>query len=91
MAHYAVNSFYYNEETGNMFLYLSKPAEVSYDHSPEYGSEDIYEAQIFLDGGISLIGKNRPPSEDGTIPGGMYGRTATPDSVETLPLADAPE
>ncbi|AXH49290.1 hypothetical protein HWB76_gp112 [Streptomyces phage Blueeyedbeauty] len=91
MAFYAVNSFYYNEETGNMFLYLTKPTEVSYEHSSEYLPEDIFEAQIFLDGGIALIGKNRPPSEDGTIPGGMYGRTASPSDDTVNPLEDAPE
>ncbi|AXH68864.1 hypothetical protein SEA_COMRADE_177 [Streptomyces phage Comrade] len=91
MAFFVVNSFYYNEETGNMFLYLTKPTEVSYEHSAEYAAEDIYEAQIFLDGGISLIGKNRPPSEDGTIPGGMYGRTANPSGTVTAPLEEAPE
>jgi hypothetical protein len=91
LAFYVVNSFYYNEETGNMFLYLTKPADVSYEHSPEYAAEDIYEAQIFLDGGIQLIGKNRPPSEDGSIQGGMYGRTASPSDDVTNPLEDAPE
>lgn len=91
MAYYNVNSFYYNEETGNMFLYLTKPAEVSYEHSAEYSAEDIFEAQIFLDGGITLIGKNRPPSLDETIEGGFYGRSATPGSVVSLPLEEAPE
>lgn len=91
MAYYNINSFWYDEQTGNVFLYLNKDVETSYEHMPEETAQDIYEAQIYLDGGLNLIGKNRPSSVDGTVQGGLFGRGATPVQNVTHPLEDAPE
>jgi hypothetical protein len=92
LAFYQVNSFYFDEATGNVFLNLVKNVEVSYDHLPEETGQDIYEAQIYLDGGMSLVGKVRPSSLDGTITGGVWGRPAgSPDTPIVNPITDAPE
>ncbi|QNN99250.1 hypothetical protein SEA_FAUST_173 [Streptomyces phage Faust] len=93
MAFYQVTSFYYDESTGNIFIQLAKEAEVSYEHAPEEQPQDIYEAQIYLDGGTNLVGKYRPSSMDGTITGGHFGRQAgtTPDTTPVQPLENAPE
>jgi hypothetical protein len=93
LAFYEISNFWYDEETGNVFLNISKSVDVSYPVDPEYGAAtDFYEAQIFLDGGLSLIGKARPRSLDNTITGGTYGKTSSsPDAAVGLPLADAPE
>ena len=92
LAFYQVSNFWYDEESGNVFLNLTKTVDVSYPVSAEYGdASDVYEAQIYLDGGLTLIGKMRPPSLDGTIEGGNYGKTSSdPAATENLPLADAP-
>ncbi|QIN94115.1 hypothetical protein PP459_gp118 [Streptomyces phage Wakanda] len=91
MAFYNVTSFWYDEATGNIFVHLVKDVDVSYDHLPEESAQDIYEAQIFLDGGLNLIGKSRPSSTDGTIQGGMYGRGAgSPETPPAQPLESAP-
>jgi hypothetical protein len=92
LAYYQISNFWYNEETGNVFLNLVKDVDVSYDHLPEETGQDIYEAQIFLDGGLSLVGKVRPSSLDGTITGGVYGRSAgSPAAPVVNPIEDAPE
>jgi hypothetical protein len=93
LAFYQVTSFYYDETTGNIFIQLAKDVDVSYAHLPEEQPQDIFEAQIFLDGGTTLVGKYRPSSEDGTVTGGHYGRQAgaSPDSAVVAPLEDAPE
>jgi len=93
LAFFQVSSFYYDESTGNIFIQLAKNVEVSYDHLPEETGTDIYEAQIFLDGGTTLVGKYRPSSLDGTIQGGNFGRAAgtAPDTAPQNPLEDAPE
>ena len=93
MAFFRVTSFYYDETTGNIFIQLAKDAVVSYEHAPEEQPQDIYEAQIYLDGGTTLVGKSRPSSLDGTIQGGNYGRSAgtAPDATPQHPLEDAPE
>jgi hypothetical protein len=91
LAFYQVSSFYFDESTGNVFLYISKSVDVSYDHAPDDEASDIYEAQIYLDGGLSLIGKQRPASNDAEVSGGFYGRSSNPGSVATTPLEDAPE
>lgn len=93
MAYFQVTSFYYDETTGNIFIQLAKDAEVSYEHDATELAQDIYEAQIYLDGGTTLVGKYRPPSLDGTIQGGRYGRVAgtSPDAPPQQPLEDAPE
>lgn len=93
MAFFQVTSFYYDESTGNIFIQLAKDVSVTYDHLPEEQPQDIYEAQIFLDGGTTLVGKYRPSSEDGTVVGGHFGRSAgtAPDATAQHPLEDAPE
>ncbi|AVD99318.1 hypothetical protein SEA_BILLNYE_141 [Streptomyces phage BillNye] len=93
LAFYEIANFWYDEETGNVFLNISKSVDVSYPVDPEYGeASDYYEAQIYLDGGLSLIGKKRPRSLDGTVSGGTYGKiSSSPDASDFLPLADAPE
>jgi hypothetical protein len=92
LAYYNVTSFWYNEETGNIFVHLVKDVDVTYDHLPEESAQDIYEAQIYLDGGLNLIGKSRPSSTDGTIQGGTFGRAAgNPDAAPVQPLENAPE
>lgn len=92
MAMYQITSFWYDEDTGNVFLNIYKNVDVSYDHSPEYQAQDAYEAQIYLDGGLALIGKARPASTDGTIAGGNYGRlSSAPNSETGEPLENAPE
>lgn len=92
MAFYQVTNFWYDEATGNVFLNLVKNVNVSYDHLPEETGQDIYEAQIFLDGGLNLVGKSRPSSLDGTVQGGVWGRPAgSPDTPVTQPIENAPE
>jgi len=92
MAFYNVTSFWYDDESGNIRLHLVRDVDVSYEHLPEESAQDIYEAQIYLDGGMSLIGKSRPSSTDGTIQGGMFGRSAgNPASAPAQPLENAPE
>lgn len=93
MAFYEIANFWFDEETGNVFLNIAKSVDVSYPVDPEYGeATDFYEAQIYLDGGLSLIGKKRPNSLDGSIHGGTFGKiSSSPDATEALPLADAPE
>lgn len=91
MAYFHVTSFWYDEASGNVFLYLAKDVDVSYEHLPEENAQDIYEAQIYLDGELSLIGKSRPSSSDNVIQGGLFGRGATPDPTVNLPLENAPE
>ncbi len=93
MAFYQISQFYFDEETGNIFLNITKNVDVSYPVDPEYGDAwDTYEAQIYLDGGLTLIGKNRPDSLDGTIQGGNFGKQSSDPSATTFaPLADAPE
>lgn len=93
MAYFNVNSFWYDESTGNIFLQLAKNVDVSYEHLHEEQPQDIYEAQIFLDGGTTLIGKYRPASVDGEISGGVYGRQSgvSPDTTPVAPIEDAPE
>lgn len=93
MAFYQVTSFYYDESSGNIFIQLAKGVEVSYEHLPEEQPQDIYEAQIYLDGGTTLVGKYRPASSDESIEGGHFGRSAgtSPDTPSAIPLEDAPE
>lgn len=93
MAFYSISNFWYDEGSGNVFLNITKDAELSYAVDPEYGvAYDTYEAQIYLDGGLSLIGKVRPDSLDGTIQGGNFGKmSSNPNEVAGEPLENAPE
>lgn len=91
MAYYQISGFYYDDTTDNVFIYITKPVDVSYEHESDSQPVDIYEAQIFLDGNSTLIQKWRPPSIDGEVPGGIYGREADPSGNVILPIEDAPE
>lgn len=91
MAYYSVSGFYFDDESGNVFIYIQKPVEVSYEHEYDSIATDIYEAQIFLDGASTLVGKFRPASLDGSIPGGTYGNNGSPDSTGVAPIENAPE
>lgn len=91
MAYYQISGFYYDDTNDNVFIYITKPVGVSYEHYEDQVPVDIYEAQIFLDGNSTLIQRWRPPSVDGEVPGGVYGREAHPDGDELLPIDSAPE
>ena len=93
MAFYSVTSFWYDDVTGNMFIQLAEEVDVTYEYLPEEEPLDLYEAQIFLDGSVNLVGKYRPSSTDGTIQGGYFGKQigVSPDTPEVQPIENAPE
>lgn len=91
MAYYQISGFYYDDTNDNVFIYITKPVDVTYEHAYDAQPVDIYEAQIFLDGNSKLIQKWRPPSNDGAVPGGIYGREANPGGEALQPIEDAPQ
>lgn len=94
MAYFQVSSFYYDESTNNIFVQFTVPVDVSYEYDvPEGGGPyDVYEAQIFLDAGHTVVGKFRPAEIDGEVPDRIYGRDSgtKPDDPQPYPIEDAP-
>lgn len=91
MSYHQISGFYYDDDTGNIFVYIPKVVDVSYEHISDQDAYDTYEAQIYLDGSSTLVQKFRPPSLDGVVPGGIYGKEANPSGQPILPMEDAPE
>jgi hypothetical protein len=89
MAYYQVSNFWIDTATGNMWVQFTEDIDVSYPTYENAGGQDFYEAQLYLDGQVAKIGAVRPESEDGTIAGGTFGRTAYVSPENSVPFDES--
>lgn len=88
MAYFHITEFYYDDQSNNIIVQLSRPLPPEeYEVNPGDNPRESFEAELFLDAAIEKIGEYHPGSADGTILPVTLGRDVgqAPDTVPTHP------